>query len=96
MELSKFALIRLYLTGFWHVFLYMLMISTLVLWGLQFVAILMAYTFDWTSIFLHIVVTLNFAAFYPGQTFWTYVLRGRDDRDYVIVGSHDLGAVVRD
>lgn len=96
MELSKFGLLRLYLMGFWHVFLYTLLLAMLGLWAIQFCAILMGYTYDWTSIFLHLVLTFNFVAFYPGQTFWNYALRGADDRDYAIIGSLDQGEMARD
>lgn len=86
MSLSNLRLLSLYLTGFFHVFLHVLVVAMLLGWGLQFMAMLHGEVYDWTGVFLHLFLSLSFLAFFPGQQVWTYRLKDRDGTVHTIVG----------
>ena len=86
MKLSAIRLLALYLTGFFHVFMHVLVASMLLLWGMQIVAVLHGEVYNWSNVFVHLFLSLSFLAFYPNQQYWTYRLRGPDGAHYTIVG----------
>lgn len=86
MSISQIKLLGVHLTGYFHVFMHVVVASMLVGWGLQFLAMLHAEVYDWTGVFVHLVLSLSFLAFFPGQTVWTYRLLDRDGVEHTIVG----------
>ncbi len=94
--MSKMRFLALYLTGFFHVFLHVLVTAMLVMWGMQFVAALYGETFNWSNVFLQLFLSLSFLAFYPGQQLWTYRLLGPDGKHYTIVGRERDGDLAQD
>ena len=48
------------------------MVSILILWGLQAFAAPYGETHDWAAVLEHLILTLTFVAFFPGQSFWNF------------------------
>jgi hypothetical protein len=76
----------LFIRGCGHVLLTLTILSILVLWALQVLALLLDETYDWHAVFSHTLLTLSFAAFFPGQTFWTYRIKDDSGMTVTIIG----------
>ena len=86
MSATKIKLLFLYLTGFFHVFMGALVASMLLGWGLQFLGALHGETYDWSTVFIQIYLSISFLAFFPGQQLWTYRLRDAEGVEHTIIG----------
>ena len=86
MSTSKIKLLFLYLTGFFHVFLHVLVVSMLMGWGLQLLAMLHGETYDWGAIFIQLFLSISLLVFFPGQHLWTYRLRDARGVEHTIIG----------
>ena len=86
MDRDKFCLLSLYLKGFALVFLHVGVTALLLTWGLQFVALILAETYNWAAVFQHIFLSMSLLVLFPGQQLWTYRLEGRDKKVHTIVG----------
>ena len=88
----KRSVLALHLAGFGMVFLYVCLVSVLTTWGLQCLALLFGETYDWEAVLVHLILSLSFLAFFPGQTLWTVRLRDSNGKDYVIIGKESSRA----
>jgi hypothetical protein len=80
----------IYLYGFWLVFLQSVLVAVLMMWALQVFAMALEARADWGPVLLHLILTVYFAALFPGQTFWTFRLTAADGTVYTIIGDPEL------
>ena len=86
LAVRMFRLLCLYLLGFGIVFLHAACAGLLTVWALQFLAMAFDETYAWGAILWHLFLSYSFLFFYPGQRFWTVVVRDGRGRAHVIVG----------
>ena len=79
----------IYLYGFMLVFVQALGISLVTMWILQTLALSFGETYDWAAVLTHLFLMISFAAFFPGQTFWTFRMRDGQGACYTIIGRED-------
>lgn len=91
--MDQFKILRLHVLGYVLIVFHVIAVSVLCLWALQFLAMAHGEMFDWGAVLRHLVLSLTFLVFFPGQTLWTYRMRDADGRIHTIVGrppEHDL------
>jgi hypothetical protein len=86
MNVSKLKLLTVHLTGYFHVFLHVLVAAMLMGWALQLLATMHGEAYNWTGVFMHLFLSMSFLAFFPGQQVWTYRLKDADGVVHTIVG----------
>lgn len=86
MRVSQIRLLVFYLYGYALVALQAVGVAVLLLWALQVFALALGEQHDWHAVLVHLILTVNFAAFYPGQTFWTFRLAASDGTEHTIIG----------
>ena len=87
---SRVQQVSLFTNGVLQVFLHIFIVSVLCMWALQAIAMGHGETYDWNAVLQHLVLSLSFLAFFPGQTVWTYQVEDRAGRVMTIVGrAHD-------
>jgi len=87
LQASQFRLLIFYLWGFWLVFLQAIVFSVLIMWGIQAIAFAAGEVFDWGAVLHHLILSLTFIAFYPGQQFWTFRMEDPDGVIHTIIGA---------
>lgn len=88
-DLETLTLILFYLWGFAVVFMQAACVATMVLIGIQLLAMGFGELYDWGAIFRHLLLSLYLMMLFPGQRVWTVRLRGPGDAIYTIVGDPD-------
>lgn len=87
MSKEKVSLLWLFLKGCVHVLIVIAILSLLLFWVLQSMA-LFVYDeiYDWQNILGHIILSMTFLAFFPGQRFWTHQVEDDEGRCVTIIG----------
>ena len=62
------------------------LVAVLLLWGLQAVAMLYGEAYDWVLVLQHLILSMTFLAFFPGQQVWSFHLEDARGRVVPIVG----------
>lgn len=86
MTLGKLRLVGFYLYGFLLVFGQAIIVSIMAVWVLQGGALVFGESYDWGAILEHLILSLTFLAFFPGQKVWSFYLEGPDGQIHTIIG----------
>lgn len=76
----------LFAIGCAQVLLRVAVLSLLMFWALQLVAQLYGEIHDWRAVLSHIMLSLTFLAFFPGQRIWTHRIQDRNGFAITIIG----------
>ena len=87
MTQAKLGLLALYLRGFMLVFLILAIVSLLVVWVLQAIAMGYGETYAWSQIMIHLFLSGSFLALFAGQKFWTFAIEDAQGARHVIIGN---------
>lgn len=89
MSQKQISVLGLYLKGCALVFGYICMVTMLIMWVLQAIAIGFGESYDWAEIYKHLILYTTFLAFFPGQPLWTVRLQDAQGRWHTIIGRDD-------